>query len=301
MNIEQFVEENIARFNEKPSEFKNAEFNDTQIKDYLRQRFITKCDEANFKDKILQSFASKEYKKNKIIEIANDEILYKTDIENFLEAQIFFNIFNEIELAELKTLTLNHIETKINNDKQFKFIKNKLAKVLEKAIFVASIDGFSTNLLNINSGIMTANAGDSAQFLFVARAILAGFNASNVDVRSSRYDAIVDFNDMLLRIQIKGISNGEIISFKDRDRGGQGIDYTHERNRGKRITKADCDIYVAVDKQVGICYLIPMSFADTLSDDECNKVRLEQVQNFKENWEVIKEVAKAKLEELQNG
>lgn len=135
--------------------------------------------------------------------------------------------------------------------------------------------------------------------LFVARAILAGFNASNVDVRSSRYDAIVDFDDMLLRIQIKGISNGEIISFKDRDRGGQGIDHTHERNRGKRITKADCDIYVAVDKQVGICYLIPMSFADTLSDDECNKVRLEQVQNFKENWEVIKEVAKEKLKNLQ--
>ncbi len=177
---------------------------------------------------------------------------------------------------------------------KLKFIKNKLAKVLEKALFVASIDGFSTNLLNINSGIMTANAGDSAQFLFVARAILVGFNASNVDVRSSRYDAIVDFENTLLRIQIKGISSGEIISFKDRDRGGQGIDYTHERNRGKRITKADCDIYVAVDKQVGICYLIPMSFADTLSDDECNKVRLEQVQDFKENWEIIKEVARAR-------
>lgn len=176
---------------------------------------------------------------------------------------------------------------------RFKFIKSKLAKVLEKALFVASIDGFSTNLLNINSGIMTANAGDSAQFLFVARAILAGFNASNVDVRSSRYDAIVDFENTLLRIQIKGISSGEIISFKDRDRGGQGIDHTHERNRGKRITKADCDIYVAVDKQVGICYLIPMSFADTLSDDECSKVKLEQVQNFKENWDIIKEVAKA--------
>lgn len=170
MNIEQFVKDNITDFNEKPSKFKNAEFNDTQIKDYLRQRFITKCDEANFKNKILRSFSSKEYKKNKIIEIANDEILYKTDIENFLEAQIFLNIFNSIDLTELKNMTLNHIKSKINNIQQFKFIKSKLAKVLEKAIFVASIDGFSTNLLNINSGIMTANAGDSAQFLFVARA-----------------------------------------------------------------------------------------------------------------------------------
>lgn len=293
MNIEQFVKENIARFNEKPSDFKNAEFNDTQIKDYLRKRFIVKCDEVNFKDRILKSFEKRDYIKNKIIEIANEEILYKTDIENFLEAQIFLNIFNSIDLAELKNITLNHIESKINNTQQFRFIKSKLAKVLEKALFVASIDGFSTNLLNINSGVMTANAGDSAQFLFVARAILAGFNASNVDVRSSRYDAIVDFENTLLRIQIKGISSGEIISFKDRDRGGQGIDYTHERNRGKRITKADCDIYVAVDKQVGICYLIPMSFADNLSDDECNKVKLEQVQNFKENWDIIKEVAKA--------
>lgn len=294
MSIEQFVKDNIARFNEKPSDFKNTEFNDAQIKDYLRKRFIAKCDELNFKTRILQSFEKKECKKSKIIEIANDEILYKTDIENFLEAQIFLNIFNKIDLAELKNITLNHIESKISNTQQFKFIKSKLAKVLEKALFVASIDGFSTNLLNINSGVMTANAGDSAQFLFVARAILAGFNASNVDVRSSRYDAIVDFENTLLRIQIKGISSGEIISFKDRDRGGQGIDHTHERNRGKRITRADCDIYVAVDKQVGICYLIPMSFADTLSDDECNKVRLEQVQNFKENWEIIKEVAKAK-------
>lgn len=139
---------------------------------------------------------------------------------------------------------------------------------------------------------MTANAGDSAQFLFVARAILAGFNASNVDVRSSRYDAIVDFENTLLRIQIKGISN-DTISFFDRPRGGQGNDFTHECNRGKRITKIDCDIYVAVDKQVDICYLIPMSFADNLSDDECNKVKLEQVQNFKENWDIIKEVARA--------
>jgi hypothetical protein len=95
---------------------------------------------------------------------------------------------------------------------------------------------------------MTANAGDSAEFIFVARAILAGFNCSSVDVRSSRYDAIIDYNKKLLRVQIKGISTGNSISFKDRDRGGQGIDHTHERNLGQRITSVDCDIYVAVDK-----------------------------------------------------
>ncbi|MCR2060391.1 hypothetical protein [Campylobacter helveticus] len=51
---------------------------------------------------------------------------------------------------------------------------------------------------------------------------------------------------------------------------------------------------MAVDKQIGICYLIPMSFADKIDDEKCAKVKLEQVGQYKENWEVIKEVAKSK-------
>ncbi|MDL0103533.1 group I intron-associated PD-(D/E)XK endonuclease [Campylobacter felis] len=293
MNLEQFVKENIKAFNEKPSNFKKQQFNDTQIKDYLRECFIAKCSDVKFKEKILKDFAKLDYQKSKIIELANNECLYKNDVIHFLEAQIFLDIFKKLNLQELKNKSLEYIK-QISDEKQFKFIQSKLSKILEKALFLASIDGFSTNLLHINAGIMTANAGDSAEFLFVARAILAGFNASSVDVRSSRYDAIVDYNGTLLRIQIKGISQGEIISFKDRDRGGQGIDHRHETNQGKRITSKDCDIYVAVDKQIGICYLIPMSFADKIDDEKCAKVKLEQVGQYKENWEVIKEVAKSK-------
>ena len=149
-------------------------------------------------------------------------------------------------------------------------------------------NGFTVNINNIESGVMTANAGDSAEFIFVARAILAGFNCSSVDVRSSRYDAIIDHNDKLLRVQIKGISSGNSISFKDRDRGGQGIDHKHERNIGQRITSKDCDIYVAVDKQVGTCYIIPMSWADELDDQKYKGIKLTEVSQYKENWGVIK-------------
>ena len=170
-----------------------------------------------------------------------------------------------------------------------------MKKIIEKALYIATTNGFSTNINHIESGVMTANAGDSAEFIFVARAILAGFNCSSVDVRSSRYDAIIDFNDILLRVQIKGISTGNMISFKDRDRGGQGIDHTHERNIGKRITSKDCDIYVAVDKQVGICYIIPMKWADTLSDEECKNIKLSQIEQYKENWEMVKRLAKERV------
>ncbi|HEF7858614.1 TPA: hypothetical protein SBB50_000102 [Campylobacter jejuni] len=292
--MEKFIIEHIRKFNERPSSFKYTNPNETQIKDYLRKKYMALLDDKDFKLKILQKFEKLEYKKSKIINIANEEVLYKADVERFLEAQIFIEVANKIDISKLKEVALTHIQEVFIDDKKFNFIKNKFSKVLEKSLFIASIDGFSTNLLNINSGVMTANAGDSAQFLFIARAILSGFNASNVDVRSSRYDAIVDFENILLRIQIKGISSGDNISFKDRNRGGQGIDHTHEKNRGKRITSKDCDIYVAVDKQVGICYIIPMSYADSLSDEKCTNVKLQDIQQYKENWEVIKEVVRKK-------
>ncbi|MCB4757758.1 MAG: hypothetical protein LGB02_00020, partial [Sulfurovum sp.] len=178
-----------------------------------------------------------------------------------------------------------------NLKNEFKFIKTDLKKIIEKSLYIALKNGFSTNINAIESGVMTANAGDSAEFIFVARAILAGFNCSSVDVRSSRYDAIIDYNNRLLRVQIKGISSGTSISFKDRDRGGKGIDHTHVTNIGKRITSEDCDIYVAVDKQVGLCYIIPMEWADALNKDEYQTVNIKKIEQFKENWNIVKEKA----------
>ena len=93
-----------------------------------------------------------------------------------------------------------------------------------------------------------------------------------------------------MKIQVKGISS-DIVSFKDRDRGGQGIDYKHERNRGKRITSRDCDIYVAVDKQIGICYLIPMYIIDTWSDEKIVSVKTSELIEYRENWQVIDKMA----------
>ena len=160
-----------------------------------------------------------------------------------------------------------------------------VSSCVEKALYIALKNGFSLNINNVEEGVMTANAGDSAQFLFLARAILAGYNCSNVDVRSSRYDAIIDYKGKLFKIQIKGIS-GTTINFKDRDRGGRGIDTQNERNKGKRITLQDCDIYVAVDKQIGICYIIPMKDVDPMVWEK-DTMTLNEAQKYRENWHII--------------
>jgi len=235
------------------------------------------------------------YTKSKIKDIAKRYGLGETELKRYYQTRFFKDIASVVQLDKLADINIDEIEKLLDDDtlkKEFYFIKNDLKKIIEKTLYIAMTNGFSTNINHIKSGVMTANAGDSAEFIFVARAILAGFNCSSVDVRSSRYDAIIDYNDKLLRVQIKGISTGNIISFKDRDRGGVGIDHTHEHNKGKRITSKDCDIYVAVDKQVGLCYIIPMSWADRLDDVKCKKVKLSDIEHFKENWNIVKELTK---------
>lgn len=288
-----YIQDHITEINEKISDFKNTTPNDTQIKDFLRKKFISELPEI--KEQLITSFREKQYIKARIKDIASEFILYSTDVENFLINNLYGESLKKVDDDKLIEAIANTVENTLDDKHEYRFIKNNLNNISKKLITLLKLNGFSSNILNINSGVMLANSGDSAQFLFLSRAILAGFNASNVDVRSSRYDAIVDYNSHLLRIQIKGISSNSI-SFKDRDRGGQGIDHTHERNRGKIITSQDCDIYVAVDKQVGICYLIPMaSYVDKLDDETKEKpINISTLQQYKENWEIIKEVAESK-------
>ncbi len=243
---------------------------------------------------LLEALKNYDYKKNKVKTIAEQCGLTEGELKKFYTTYFFREISQKIDLENLTQLNIDHINSNLTDEekKVFNFIKSDMKKIIEKTLSIAMTNGFSTNINHVESGVMTANAGDSAEFIFVARAILAGFNCSSVDVRSSRYDAIIDFENVLLRVQIKGISTGNTISFKDRDRGGQGIDHRHERNIGKRITAQDCDIYVAVDKQVGICYIIPMNWADTLSDEECKNIRLSQIEHYKENWNVVKELSR---------
>ena len=247
--------------------------------------------------KYINDLKELKYKKNKIDEIAKKHNLSKSELTRYYNIRFFKDVAERINLEDLSKINVNEIEKTINNIndsdliQEFRFIKSDLNKIISKSLYIAISNGFSNNIKNIESGVMTANAGDSAEFIFIARAILAGFNCSSVDVRSSRYDAIIDRDGYLLRVQIKGISSGNSISFKDRDRGGQGIDHTHERNIGKRITSKDCDIYVAVDKQVGLCYIIPMSWVDTLEDSSIKSINLNTLCKYKENWNVIELVA----------
>lgn len=74
----EFIRENIKDFNTSPNTFKTNRPNTTEIKEFLRQRFIRKLQDENFKHRILEEFANQNYKKSSIEIIANKEMLYKT-------------------------------------------------------------------------------------------------------------------------------------------------------------------------------------------------------------------------------
>jgi hypothetical protein len=297
MEISQFVELNIEEINRKITDFNNNDqYSAVEIKKYLNSKIYEELlTNIERQEIIMTEFAEMNYVKSRVKELANRHIYYYPDLLNFLKQYIFNElnekIFDNNIIRQVEDTIFNNVNIE---ERKLNFIANDFKKLLFKSLFVASMDGFSSNILNVESGVMTANAGDSAQFLFLSRAILAGYNSSNVDVRSSRYDAIIDYKGVLLKVQVKGISS-DVVSFKDRDRGGRGIDHTHERNRGRRITSRDCDIYVAVDKQVGICYIIPMNIIDTWDDQSIISVNTRELEEYKENWKIIDNMANGRI------
>lgn len=290
-NIEQFIIDNIVEINSRITNFKKkymepegVAFDDVDIKRYLKKKLYDEYE--TIVENIINRFNELGCKKSKIPIIASEFVLYKKDVQALLEADVFKKL-KEADYEELKNVITEAIlDGSGISDAEKKFLRTSLKKITGKSLYLLLQNGFQVNLNNIESGVMTANGGDAAQFLFIARAISAGFNCSNVDVRSSRYDAVIDYKGHLFKVQVKGISTDEI-SFKDRDRGGRGIDTHNERNIGKRITAKDCDLFVAVDKQVGLCYLIPMKDIDPWADDEIENVNVNRLGEYLENWGMI--------------
>lgn len=290
MKIDEFVKDNIEEINNKISKFKKSngyEYDDTDIKNYLSSKFYAELDVNQ--ELWISEFKDSNYSKDAIITIANKYCLYSKNLEEYLKNNILEKCKQSISNELVKKIFAFISQNAGLEEKEASFVSSTLKMSLNKFLFLSAQNGFINNLNNLNSGTMIANAGDSAQFLFLSRAILAGYNCSNVDVRSSRYDVIIDYDDTLFRVQVKGIS-GTTVYFKDRPRGGRGIDYKDETNQGKYISVNDCDIYVAVDKQSGICYLIPTEDISIIDSSKSGKANVKQLCQYKENWKVIKEL-----------
>ena len=328
-SIEDFIKDNIQNINfclsaydsKKISRYfksttinKPIYFTSTDIDTFLKRKFKKFIESDDNKIKIIDDFKKNELISDKtmvrkvidyrLLNIANNHIFLVSSITDFYREyimnQYLDNLITNKNYINNIIKVVNEVDT--NNFKISKveknFIQNDLRKTLIDFLYLTFSNGFTKNIVISNSGVTSANEGDAIQFLFIARAMLAGFNCSNVDLRSSRYDAVIDINNKILRVQVKGISKN--IRFKDRDRGGDGNDPSNLRNKGKVISSKDIDLFVAIQKNTGICYIIPAIKIDEIVDQLVKKNNksltypISKLQEYKENWDIIYETSKNK-------
>lgn len=282
---EAFVKKHIIEINSKFTSFNRAQ--KPQITKILNKKFESFVATEKNRKQLLASFKKHEYKRNKIVDIANEFGLYKSDVEKFLDTYLHKQVFKNFETDKHANEIAKYLLKEASTDERIsRFVINDLKRIISSLMILIENKGFSSDLNKIDYGLRIANEGDSAQFLFVARAILAGFNCSNVDVRSSKYDAVIDHGKKIIRVQVKGISPNGAVNFVTRTRSGQGIDYKDEKHQEKRITSEDCDLFVAVDKQTGVCYIIPITDIETTFEDQ-KKVTKSKLGNYLEKWDLI--------------
>ena len=143
------------------------------------------------------------------------------------------------------------------------------------------------NLTNIDLGIFRTMNGNADEMIAVGRVIKAGFPCSRVDVTNAKYDAIVDLGgyQKLLRIQIKGTGT-DTLGFTGGYRSGQQIS-REAKSRAYKYTEKDCDLILGIDTNNSDCYIIPISDIAKWG----NTKPLSQLQEYKENWQILIDIA----------
>ncbi len=319
-NLDLFIQDNLREFNinsrpfeynaiskEWPKKYGTKVISASEIRKCLNDNYRHLVQDAEklhrFEESLVGMEATtKEAAKTEFSDIAIRYSLNIKDVENHYTSMIKAVIIEEFssdaglwqkDLLNRLLQYANRISSKKTRLPE-RFIKNELKKSFSQGMYWMLNLGFGQNLTNEIKGQEVANAGDSAQFLFVGRAILAGFNCSNVDVRSSSYDAIISrpsstgSASFLKTVQIKGLIPGNDLPLKKRPRGGSGSDSTSGRNVSRFLSSLDADLLSAVDKQFGTCYIIPMTIVDEKVASGIDKISWSELEEkYKENWEII--------------
>ena len=232
-----------------------------------------------------------DFKKTKIFDIANKYMIKKSEAEKLLLREMFKILYIKIDQKELNEHILDYFDKKsFINSQGLSFIKNNLTKDVEQFVPYILRDGFDQDFSGLEIGIKSSNQGDGAEHLFVAKAMIAGFNCSVVDIGSSKYDVVIeDKNGDLLKVQVKSFGKSGTFTREGRPRGGQGIDYKDPSNKGVLVTSQNCDIFVAVNKSNGEVFIFSKDEIDNLP--KTSMKRSEYLDNW-ENWAKINQSIK---------
>ena len=132
------------------------------------------------------------------------------------------------------------------------------------------------------SGTFRSLNGAADENVFIGKASKAGFFCFFKVWRDMPYDAVLDYENILYRVEVKGSSSG-IYDLTRGGRSGAQID-RNAVNRTRRITRDDCDFVVCVDSNNGDCFILPVDILDITNRQSFRTGALEL---FKEKWKLF--------------
>ncbi|MBM3203610.1 hypothetical protein FJZ55_06880 [Candidatus Woesearchaeota archaeon] len=143
--------------------------------------------------------------------------------------------------------------------------------------------GKTRNIAKLPEGSYRSVAGYAGESLVVGRALLCGFNLFFKAWRDSKYDAVLDAEDVLYRIEIKQTLGSTHISVSSGGRSGEQISREVE-SRERPISTDDCDFLIATQSTTGLCWVIPAELIEIL---ELKQINIKAISAFEEKWSVF--------------
>lgn len=139
------------------------------------------------------------------------------------------------------------------------------------------------NITQLNkNGIFRSLNGAADENIFIGKALKAGFFCFFKAWRDMSYDAVLEYQNVLFRIEVKGSSTTSF-DLSRGSRSGAQINRQAE-NRKRPISRNDCDFVVCVDSNNGDCYILPVDIIEISRRDNLPKSVLNP---FKEKWHLL--------------
>ena len=133
------------------------------------------------------------------------------------------------------------------------------------------------------AGTFRSLKGAADENIFIGRASQAGFFCFFKVWRDMPYDAVLDYDGVLYRVEVKG-SSSDSFNVTRGSRSGKQIVKGAGVSRTRLLDREDCDFVVCVDSNSGDCYIVPEDIVRVADRQNLNKTTLEP---FKEKWELF--------------
>lgn len=141
----------------------------------------------------------------------------------------------------------------------------------------------SLNIAGLEKGIERSILGYAGESLVIGRALVCGYNLFFKAWRDSKYDAVLDHDGVLYRIEIKQSRSEKQISVTGGGRSGAQISRTAV-SREKVVSTEDCDFLIGVHSLSGRCWVIPTEVIEIFSR---NSISIGALEDFDEAWGIF--------------